>query len=168
MDHYDMHIQKIQELLNCYQTLYQENLQLRRDNARLVENERDMLRASTVVTTLNENHALKQQVKELQEKLSKALLAGRASSSKKGSPMPEPEPEPEPESEPEPEPESETESDDQDNWEIVVFKKKQYALNSATNCVHEVVEGEGRWVGPHHIGNLVINSKSGRRRIEFI
>jgi hypothetical protein len=80
-----------------YKALYDEMLhhynRMRVENERLKENERDMLKASTLVTALNENHQLRDEVTLLKRSLKKAMsdlnLVRRPDSSSEEKPLPE-------------------------------------------------------------------------------
>lgn len=61
-----------------YDLLYHENTRLKLENERMKENEMDMLRASTVVNALNENHNLREEVRLLKGSLRKALSQNRS------------------------------------------------------------------------------------------
>lgn len=70
-----------QDILECkasYDVLYHENTRLKLENARMKENEIDMLKASTVVTALNETHKLREEVRLLKGSLRKALSENRS------------------------------------------------------------------------------------------
>jgi hypothetical protein len=80
-----------QDLSECklsYDLLYHENTRLKLENDRMKENEIDMLRASTVVNALNENHNLREEVRLLKGSLRKALSQNRSTiNASKNSPV---------------------------------------------------------------------------------
>jgi regulator of replication initiation timing len=70
-----------EDLSKCklsYDLLCHENTRLKLENERMKENEIDMLRASTVVNALNENHNLREEVRLLKGSLRKALSQNRS------------------------------------------------------------------------------------------
>ena len=123
-----------------YKALYDEMLhhynRMRVENERLKENERDMLKASTLVTALNENHQLRDEVTLLKRSLKKAMsdlnLVRRAdSSSEEHSTEEKPLP-PEEKDEEEEKPPSE-EKDEARCFSPMVFKKTNYFSDEEGN-----------------------------------
>ena len=100
-----------------YKALYDEMSyhynRMRVENERLKENERDMLKASTLVNALNENHQLRDEVTLLKRSLKKAMsdlnLVRRPDSSSEDHSVEEKEDEPSPPEEDEPPPPEEDE-----------------------------------------------------------
>ena len=115
-----------------YKALYDEMLhhynRMRVENERLKENERDMLKASTLVTALNENHQLRDEVTLLKRSLKKAMsdlnLVRRPDSSSEEKPLPE-------EKEEEEKPPSE--EDEARCFSPMVFKKTNYFSDEEGN-----------------------------------
>ena len=56
-----------------YDMLLREYRAMKLENARMKENEKEMMRASTLVTALNDNHQLREEVRLLKGSLKKAL-----------------------------------------------------------------------------------------------
>jgi len=96
---------------------------LRRENARLEEQERDMMRASTVVRALNENSRLREETCLLKKSL--ALRSASASGNKMQPVQAEPEADAAPE-------ESSEEEDDFSFTEIT-YKKRHYCMDANGN-----------------------------------
>jgi len=126
-----------------YKALYDEMLhhynRMRVENERLKENERDMLKASTLVTALNENHQLRDEVTLLKRSLKKAMsdlnLVRRPDSSSEEKPLPE---EKEEEEKPLPEEKEEeekppSEEDEARCFSPMVFKKTNYFSDEEGN-----------------------------------
>ena len=122
-----------------YKALYDEMSyhynRMRVENERLKENERDMLKASTLVNALNENHQLRDEVTLLKRSLKKAMsdlnLVRRPDSSSEDHSVEEKEDEPSPPEEDEPPPPEE--DDELICFSPMVFKKTKYFSDEQGN-----------------------------------
>jgi hypothetical protein len=123
-----------------YKALYDEMLyhynRMCVENERLKENERDMLKASTLVNALNENHQLRDEVTLLKRSLKKAMsdlnLVRRPDSSSEDHSVEEKEDEP-PSPQEEDEPPSPQEEDEPSCFSPMVFKKTNYFSDEQGN-----------------------------------
>ena len=144
-----------------YDLLYHENTRLKLENERMKENEIDMLRASTVVNALNENHNLREEVRLLKGSLRKALSQNRSTinASKDPPVVPEAEEEEKPPVVPEAE---EEEKPPVVIMDTMIFKKIQYFIDM-----------EGRMYSINEdseVGDMVGNARSvnGKYKVKFL
>ena len=132
---------------------------LRRENARLMEQERDMMRASTVVRALNENSRLREEADML-----KRSLALRASSNC-APPIPEPAPPIQ-----ETEAASEETEEEESSFTEITYKKKHYCMDADGNvydrAVCESYDYDEAMVAKHApVAGTYVYDASGKLRI---
>ena len=117
---------------------------LRRENARLLEQERDMMRASTVVRALNENSRLREEADLLKRSL--ALRASSNSLTSLAPPIPEttahqdaPTEEEEEEASEEEASEEEASEEEESSFTEITYKKKHYCMDANGNVFDRAV-----------------------------
>ena len=112
---------------------------LRRENARLLEQERDMMRASTVVRALNENSRLREEADLLKRSL--ALRASSNSLTSLAPPIPETTAHQDAPTEEEEEEASEEEASEEEesSFTEITYKKKHYCMDANGNVFDRAV-----------------------------
>lgn len=147
-----------EDLSKCklsYDLLCHENTRLKLENERMKENEIDMLRASTVVNALNENHNLREEVRLLKGSLRKALSQNRSTMNASKDPHVVPEEEEKPVV-------PEEEEEKPVVMDIMTFKKISY-----------YIDVEGRMYAMNAdstVGDMVGNARSvnGKYKVKFL